>query len=222
MEKINEYLIPKANDKVQQPHLTKIDEIVEIEDFDFSNYQVVRREFFSHLREPSIIFNHCQLLVNTACVRRFPNANFAQVLINRQQKILALRPCEEYTRDCFPWCKEYKGKRVARPTTCKLFYAKIFDMMQWIPDFKYKLLGKVIHSNGEYLLAFDLTATEVYPNTKNKRGNIVSTKQPVFPKDWQNQFGLPYYEHKQSMQVNVFDGYAIYTVKETIEEKPNE
>ena len=102
---------------------------------------------------------------NAACIKRFPNAEYAQVLINREQKILALRPCEEFSRDSFPWSKISKGKREPKAITCKLFYAKIFDMMGWIPDFRYKLLGKVIHSNGEYLLAFDLTATEVYQKT---------------------------------------------------------
>ncbi len=36
----------------------------------------------------------------------------------------------------------------------------------------------------------------------------------MFPSGWQNQFGLPFYEHRQSMQVNIFDGYAIYAIKD--------
>ena len=42
------------------PALDKHDEIIEIgEDFDFDGFQVVRREFFAHLGEPSVTFNSC-------------------------------------------------------------------------------------------------------------------------------------------------------------------
>ena len=68
----------------------------------------------------------------------------------------------------------------------------------------------------KYLLAFDLNATEVYQKSiKDDEEKPRASRTPTFPADWQNQFGMPYYEHKQTMQINVFDGYAIYSVKET-------
>ena len=209
------YIPPIAKNPVQQPELKKSDEVVEMEDFDFGNYQVVRREFFAHINEPSITFNNYKFSANAACIKRFPNAEYAQVLINREQKILALRPCEEFARDSFPWARMSKGKRTTKAITCKLFFAKIFDMMQWIPEFRYKLLGKVIHSNGEYLLAFDLTSTEVYKRTNAIGEKPKSSRTPIFPYEWQNQFGMPYYEHQKSMQIDKFEGYAIYSIKET-------
>ena len=112
------------------------------------------------------------------------------------------------------WCSVQKGKRKPKATTCKLFYAKIVDMMGWNPDFRYKLLGKVIHANGEYLLAFDLTATEVYQKTYVEGEKPKTSRKPVFPAEWQDQFGLPYNEHRQSLQINIFDGYAVFAVKE--------
>jgi len=77
------------------------------------------------------------------------------------------------------------------------------------------MIKNIIHSNGEYLLAFDLTATEVYQRTITEDSKPKSSRTPTFPANWQNQFGLPYYEHKQSMQINIFEGYAIYSVRET-------
>ena len=78
------------------PMLAEDDEILDLgEDFDFDGFQVVRREFFAHMREPSCTFNNCKFYVNAACLSKFPNFDYAQVLINRQKKILALRPCEE-------------------------------------------------------------------------------------------------------------------------------
>ena len=197
------------------PALDKNDEILDLgEDFDFDGFQVVRREFFAHLHEPSVTFNKCKFGVNMACLAKFPTSDYAQVLINRQKKILALRPCPEGARDSFQWCSISKGKRKPKPITCKLFFAKIVTMLDWNPDYRYKLLGKLIHSNGEYLLAFDLTATEVYQRTFKEGEKPKTSRTPMFPAEWQDQFGLPYNEHRQSMQINIFDGYAIIAVKE--------
>ena len=197
------------------PTLSDSDEIFDMGDnFDFGEFQVVRREFFAHLREPSLTFNNCRIYVNMAAVSKFPHTDYMQVLINRERKILALRPCKEGARDSFKWCYESKGKRKPSQITCKIFFAKVFTMMEWNSDCRYKLLGNVIHSNGEYMLAFDLTSTEVYQMTYVEGAKPKASKTPIFPAGWQNQFGMPFNEHRQSMQINVFDGYAIYAIKD--------
>lgn len=198
------------------------EEVIELGDnFDFNGFQVVRREFFAHLREPSVTFNSCKFSANAACLARFPETDYVQVLVNQESKILALRPCEEGARDSFLWCNPSKGKRKPRPITCKLFFAKIVSLMDWNPDYRYKLLGRLIHANGEYLLAFDLTATEVYQRTFVEGEKPKTSRTPVFPAGWQEQFGLPYNEHKQSMQIDIFDGYAIYAIKENSPSEEN-
>lgn len=187
------------------------------ENFDFDGFQVVRREFFAHVHEPSVTFNNCKLYVNSACLQRFPETNSIQVLINQETKIMALLPCPEGAKDSFAWCGNSKGKRVPKQVTCKLFFAKIVDMMDWNPDYRYKLLGKMIKANGENLIAFDLTATETYRRTFSDGAKPKTSRTPVFPAEWQDQFGLPYNEHQQSMQINVFDGYAVYSIKDNSE-----
>ena len=197
------------------PVLTEGDEILELENFDFEDFQVVRREFFAHLREPSVTFNDCKFQVNMACLTKFPNCDFAQVLVSQEEKILALRPCAEGTKDAYMWCGVSKGKRKPKAITCKLFFAKIVSLMNWNPKYRYKLLGRLIHANGEYLIAFDLNAPEVYQRTFVEGEKPKTSRTPVFPSEWQTQFGLPYNVHKQSMQINIFDGYAVYAIKDT-------
>ena len=162
------------------------------------------------------------LYVNAACLSKFPNASYAQVLISQKKKILALRPCEEGERDSFMWCNNSNNKRKEKTITCKLFFAKLVSLMDWNPNYRYKLLGKLIHANGEYLIAFDLTATEIYRKAKVGEDKTKVSRSPVYPSDWQNQFGLPFNEHKQSLQINIFDGYAIYSIKESGQTEPTE
>ena len=45
-------------------------------------------------------------------------------------------------------------------------------------------------------------------------GKPKTARTPVFPAGWKDQFGLPYHEHQKSLQINIFDGYAIYGIKD--------
>lgn len=178
---------------INVPVLEPEDVVLEMGDsFDLDGFQIVRKEFFAHLREPSVSFNNCKFSVNSACLTKFPKTEYVQVMINRDSKILALRPCSEGARDSFAWCNASKGKRKPRAITCKLFFAKVVDLMGWNPNYKYKLLGRLIHANGEYLIAFDLHSTEVYQRTEIEGEKPKVSRQPVYPAGWQDQFGLPF------------------------------
>ena len=218
LKRVEQSAGPAPSEQIQEEKpeiIVQTDEILELGDsFDFDGFQVVRREFFAHVKEPSVSFNNCKFSVNAACIAKFPDTEYVQVMVNRNTKILALRPCDEGARDSYPWCYFSKGKRKPKAITCKLFFAKIVSLMDWNPNYRYKLLGRVIHANGEYLLAFDLTATEVYQKASSDDGKTKTARNPVFPAGWQDQFGLPFCEHEQSMQINIFDGYAVYAIKD--------
>ena len=48
------------------------DQIEEDDSFSLDKFQVVRREFFSHISEPSITFNNYKIGLNSACIKRLP------------------------------------------------------------------------------------------------------------------------------------------------------
>ena len=127
-----------------------------------------------------------------------------QVLVNQESKILAIRPCQAEDRDACAWCTNGSGRRKPKQITCKIFFAKVFSLMGWNLDYRYKLLGRVIHAKDEWLIAFDLTATEVYQRVLKDGEKPRASRTPVFPEGWKTQFGLPFREHQKSMQVDIF------------------
>ena len=183
------------------------------ENFSYDGYQVVRGEFFAHTFEPSITFNDSKVYVNTACLNRMPIVEYIQILINQQTKKLVVRPCREDEKDSFRWCSN-TTKRRPKQITCRIFYAKLAEMMQWNPNYRYKLLGKMISANGEQLYIFDLKATEVYQRFREEGGKGKNGRTPIFPSEWQNQFGLPVEEHRKQLQINIFDGYTVFGIKD--------
>lgn len=184
------------------------------ETFSYDGYQVVRGEFFAHTFEPAITFCDSRVYVNTACLNRMPTVEYIQILINQRSKKLVVRPCKEDEKDSFRWCSN-TGKRKPKQIICRIFYAKLAEMMQWNPTYRYKLLGKLITTNSEHLYIFDLTASEVYQRIRKEDGKIGNSRTPVFPSEWQNQFGLPVEEHRKQLQINIFDGYTVFGIKDS-------
>ena len=184
------------------------------EAFSYDGYQVVRGEFFAHIFEPAITFSDSRVYVNTACLNRMPTVEYIQILINQQTKRLVVRPCGEDEKDSFRWCSN-TGKRKPKQITCRIFYAKLAEMMQWNPAYRYKLLGKLITTNSEKLYILDLTATEVYQRIPQENGKTGNGRTPIFPSEWQNQFGLPVEEHRKQLQINIFDGYTVFGIKDS-------
>lgn len=193
--------------------MSKQIEIMNDDSFSYAGYQVVRGEFFAHIYEPSFTFNNYKVSVNTACIKKLPDVEYVQILVNPEQKRLAVRPCREEEKDSFRWCSAGK-KRIPKQITCRIFFAKVISLMGWNPDYRYKILGKLICSGSEILFIFDLTSPEIFPRSVKCNGTTNSAKSPSYPAEWQNQFGLPMEDHKKSMQVNIFEGYAVFNIQE--------
>ena len=191
------------------------EDYIEIDDeFDFDGFQVVRREFFAHLTDPSLTFNNYKVSVNAACLNKFPDTDYVLFMVNKETKILAIKPCNEEDRDACLWCTQGTKKRKPRQATCKLFFATILNLMGWNPDYRYKLLGKMLRANNQYMLVFDLTATEMYKKTDGAR-----SRTPIYPESWQNQFGMPYEEHRKSYKIETFDGFSTFKIMESPRQK---
>ncbi len=187
------------------------------ETFSYDGYQVVRGEFFAHTFEPSITFNDNKVYVNMACLNQMPMVEYIQILINQQAKKLVVRPCKEDEKDSFRWCSS-TGRRRPKQITCRIFYAKLAEMLQWNPAYRYKILGKMVTANSEQLYIFDLTATEMYQRIRQesgRSGRSGNRRTPIFPAEWQDQFGLPVEEHRKQLKINIFDGYTVFGIKAT-------
>lgn len=193
-------------------------EITEDNSFTFDGYQVVRGEFFAHTFEPSITFNDNKIYVNTACIKKLPQIDYVQLLVNPEERKLAVRPCTEDAKDSFRWCSA-TSKRSPKQITCRVFFGKLLNLMEWNPRYRYKLLGKLIKSNNELLFVFDLNNPEIFVRKVTDDNSEILSKTASYPEEWKNQFGLPVEEHQNSLQINIFDGYTIFGVKEQTRRK---
>ena len=185
--------LPNGDDSVAM-------DVEEQEIVDLAEYQVTKAELFAHTREPAITVWDTRIKFNMACLRKFPGVKYIQILIHPDQRRLIIRPCDPDAPDSLRWASGGGAKELKnRDLLCKVFAAKIFDLMSWDPRYRYKVLGKPVSCDGEVLFLFQLTDFELFVSGKGK--------QSYLPEEWRNYFGTPVEEHDKAYQISLADGY---------------
>lgn len=181
-----------------------------VETVDYEGCEVVRREFFSHTFEVSVSFRIDSIMFNTATLKKMPNVRYVQFIVNPEKKKIVIRSCDVDDKDAIRWCQynEKLDKRTPKKILCRMFAAKVFDMMDWNIENRYKIQGNILRSPNEMLIVFDLNDTEVYtPKKRLEDGRLMKSK-PYYPEGWRESFGLPVAEHERVLDINILDGYA--------------
>lgn len=76
-------------------------EVIDDDSFSYDGYQVVRGEFFAHIYEPSFTFNNYKVSVNTACIKKLPDVEYVQILVNPIEKNWLSVPVEKKKKTLF-------------------------------------------------------------------------------------------------------------------------
>lgn len=172
-------------------------------------FELVHSQFFLQSTEPVLSFGRLKMWVNSVCLKKFPEADHIQILLNSSTRTLTLYPSREDVRDALPWCSSGGGKRKPRQLSCPVFFAMIYALMEWDPDCRYRLTGKHLRENEEELLAFDLRSAEAFLYS----GDATQRYKPRFPADWRERFGTPAPERRLEPLVHVFREHVVFELK---------
>lgn len=178
------------------------EEIVK-EDIDFDNFQVVRKEFFSHTYDYSLSIRPDHIRFSASLVKRLANVYDVQFLMNPTQKRLIVRPCGSDDKDAVHWAynRAKDGKKASRDIGSQFFSMKIYELFNWNTNYRYKVSGTIVESKGEMVVVFNFNDQEAF-ELGARGGNS------MLPEEWRSSFGLPLPEHERNLKVSVLDGYA--------------
>ena len=186
----------------EQPYILDIEDGEEQEVVNLAGYQVTKAELLAHTREPAVTVWDNKIKFNMACLRRFPGVTHIQLLIHPEQQRLIIRPCEPDAPDSLRWANGGGEKEVKnRDMICQIFAAKLFDLMNWDKQFRYKMLGKPAIYNNEALYLFKLTDFELFVTNGSKK------KRSYLPEDWRDCFGIPFESHEDAYNIDLAEGY---------------
>ena len=123
----------------------------EQETVDLAGYQVTKAELFAHTREPAITVWDNRIKFNMACLRKFPGVTHIQLLIHPDELRLIVRPCLPDAPDSLRWASGGGEREIKnRDMICQIFAAKLFELMNWNKEYRYKMLGKPAVYNNVY------------------------------------------------------------------------
>lgn len=178
-----------------------------------SGFQRIAAGFFAQTYEPALTINENKIGVNAAAARLFPDVDYMEILINPDEKKVAFKPCDALNISGYKWAKTKDGKRYATQRTGQPFVLCVCQIMGWDPGNRYRILGKKLRSEtDEEILLFDLRAGQSF--AKPTPGDKGKKNRSTILTGWNGVFGPNYGESKGSLQLDTFDGYTVFSIKD--------
>jgi len=122
-----------------------------------------------------------------------------QILINKEARKIAIRPCYEDGKDSLQWCRTNKhGKRVVKQIGARYFAAKLYDDFGWNTNCQIKMIATLVKAKDEQIYVFDLDSIGIYVSQLVEGGKAPRrVRVPYFPKEWGESYGKSVTEHDQ-------------------------
>ena len=126
-----------------------------------SNFQVVRAQLFSTRLYPAVTISKGKMRFNTACLKRFEDVEYVELLFNSVEKCLAVRPCEKSNPNAIQWGTLKEGKWIVKEKSCRGFSAPLYETMGWNEELRYRMRGSFMGDGDNKIMLFDLEEPEI-------------------------------------------------------------
>jgi hypothetical protein len=172
--------------------------------------EVLRTEFASSTFKPKVILSYETISFNKACVDLMPETRYVNVLIDRVKQRIIILPVNRHAKDALKWCGvSPKGDVKRRVCTARKFGEKLYEMMAWVKENKYRILAYYQQIQGVELLVFNLRECEmVVPEyITTKTGKVMKRGKVYLP--GAEGFGLPLEVHSKANEVELDAHYTL-------------
>lgn len=126
-----------------------------------SNFQVVRAQLFSTRLYPAVTISKGKVRFNTACLKRFEDVEYVELLFNSVEKCLAVRPCEKSNPNAIQWGTLKEDKWIVKEKSCRGFSAPLYETMGWNEELRYRMRGSFMGDGDNKIMIFDLEEPEI-------------------------------------------------------------
>lgn len=167
--------------------------------FNLEGYEIVRAQFFSTRHDPAVTISSGKIAFNTACLKKFENVEYVELLFNSVEKCIAVRPCEKSNVNAIKWGTLKNGHWAVLPKSCKGFSEPLFELMNWEKSYRYRLRGQFCENSSEQVMIFELEEPEILVDEKNIIGNSTENtnlsetskqrRKILYPECWKDSFG---------------------------------
>lgn len=171
-----------------------------------SGYEIVRAQFFSTLSNPAMTISNGKMRFNTACLKKFGDEEYVELLLNTVERCIAIRPCSKENPNAIRWGRLKDSRWSVSAISCRGLAKTLFDIMEWEEDTRYRFRGEYVGAGENKMLLFQLDEPEMIkteeitlpPQEPEQDGTeeeqeeiVIKKKMMVFPAAWADSFGRP-------------------------------
>ncbi len=192
----------------------------ELEFEDLSGYELPPRTQFSMLSKPALSIKYGKMTFNMASVRLFDEAMFILTPVHREKKRLMVVPCKEEESASLQWARvrSSDGVKVNKTISSEEFVLKLYKLMGWKLNCRYKILGRVALAKPGPMpvLIFDLEEAIMFDSkpleiVDEETGEIKKKQVKYYPEEYKSCIGKSYTDYIETKQLNIFEFLDEYT-----------
>lgn len=185
------------SNSVRQPTRVKRISKTAFSAFDLEGYQVVRSQFLQMRYEgPVLNITNNRISFNKFCVQKFGSIAYIQLLLHPSERRIAIRPCKKADPHSIRWRPDPEKPVYSKTLNCQHFGTALYSIMDWNPDYVYKVRGTWASRGNDQIIVFNLpnampamlVAADNSEDAKKRRVNLC-------PEEWDDSFGEGFYEH---------------------------
>ena len=165
--------------------------------FDLTGYQVVRSQFTQVRYEgPSVTIANNRISFNLFCMKKFEDVGYIQLLLHPAERKIAIRPCKERDTHSIRWRPNPQRPIYSKTLNCQHFGNALFTIMEWDPEYIYRVRGIWAKRGTEQIIVFNLVnAVPAVLMTPDGEDSKARRRVELCPAEWTEDFGDEFYEH---------------------------
>ena len=150
--------------------------------YDISEAEVVRRQFFSHMKENMMTIRPNGVQFNTSCIARFEDVTHVLMMVDWEQGFFIIKPADPDDKDSQRWCTDKRKPRLIRGAA---FSERLYRRLGWCKGKFYKICGTPAKQkdSDELIMVFMLKDAEEYSMTKKSRESAGVDDSEISPED---------------------------------------
>ena len=165
--------------------------------FALDGYQVVRNQFMQIRYEgPAITITGDRLSFNLFCMKKFVDIGYVQLLLHPTERKLAIRPCRKQDTHSIRWRPDPEKPIYSKTLSCQHFGNALFSIMEWNPEYLYRVRGVWAARGSEQIIIFNLSnAMPAILISQDEDTDTAKRRVDMCPEEWNDDFGEEFYEH---------------------------
>jgi DNA invertase Pin-like site-specific DNA recombinase len=148
--------------------------------------RLIRSQEIEHRLAAQMTISYKNIIFNSDCITRLPNAEFAEVLLHPSERLIAVRAADPGNRNAVSW----GGKSISSSALCPIIYS----LLGWNSMWKYKIMADCFVRGKERVLIFNLSEPEFqFVETITENEEVKQRiRRLLQPGAWSNQIGGDY------------------------------